>query len=156
MRDSSIDNFQKAKNYAFLLLKFRPRSEKEIFLRLQRKKFDLKVIAETLEFLKERKFIDDRCFARAWIESRIKKPSGLNLLRQELRLKGVEQEIISDLIRETKESYSEKETVVKIAQDKLKKLKNIEPNKAKRRVCAFLLRRGFSPDVVSETLNDLI
>jgi len=146
---------QKAKNYAFLLLKFRLRSEREIRQRLEKKKFNPEIIEEALVFLKEKKFIDDNYFAKAWIESRIKKPLGIRRLKTELRIKGIDKAIIDTKINETKKSYFEEDVVREIAADRLNKLKDIDPQKAKRRVYAYLLRRGFSPEVVIDVISQL-
>lgn len=147
---------QKARDYAFLLLKFRLRSEKEIYQRLKRKRFDEEVIKQTLSFLNDRGFIDDNLFAKAWIESRIRKPLGLRRIRQELNLKGIDKEIIDSEIREIKKNYSEPDLVKKIAKVRLAKLKGIEPHSARRRVYAYLLRRGFSPEIVIEALSSTL
>ncbi len=155
LKSNNIDLLQKAKNYAFLLLKFRVRSEKEIRQRLKKKKFDPKIIEETLAFLKEKKFIDDNYFAKTWIESRIKKPLGIRRLKQELRIKGIDREIIESQINEIKKNYSEEDIVTQIAKEKLKRIKGIDPQKAKKRIYAYLLRRGFSPQVVIECLNQV-
>ena len=150
---NSKESVQKARDYAFLLLKFRLRSEKELYERLRKKKFDQGVIKEVLAFLKERKFIDDNLFAKSWIESRLKKPFGLRRLTQELKLKGIEKEIIDNRIQEAKEGYSEADIVKRLAGMRFKKLKNIEPQKAKMRVYGYLLRRGFSPEIVSDAIT---
>ena len=147
---------QKARDYAFLLLKFRLRSEKEIYQRLKRKRFDEEVIKQTLSFLNDRGFIDDNLFAKAWIESRIKKPLGLRRIRQELNLKGIDKEIIDSEICEIKKDYSEPDLVKEIAKVRLAKLKGIEPHSARRRVYAYLLRRGFSPEIVIEALSSTL
>ncbi len=146
---------QKARNYSFLLLKFRPRSEKEIYQRLKNKKFTPEVIRQTIDFLKDKGFIDDHYFARAWVEARIKKPLGIRRLREELKIKGIDKDIISDIIGQIKENYQETEIVSALIQERLKKLTNIDPLKAKRRTYAYLLRRGFSPDIVIDVLNRL-
>lgn len=155
MDNKNKDSLQKAKDYAFLLLKFRLRSEKEIYQRLKKKKFEEKVIKETLAFLKDKRFIDDNYFAKAWIESRIKKPLGLRRLKQELKIKGIDKEIIDSQIEQIKKDYSEEDIVTEIAQRRLQKLKGIEPRKAKRRILEYLLRRGFSPDIVIDTIRGL-
>lgn len=155
MNNKDKDLLQKAKDYAFLLLKFRLRSEREIYERLRKKKFDERIIKETLTFLKEKDFIDDNCFAKTWIESRIKKPLGLRRLKAELKTKGIDKEIIDRQIDQIKKDYSEQDIVTKIAQKRLQKLKGIEPQKAKRRTQDYLLRRGFSPDVVIDIINQL-
>jgi len=151
----SKEAIQKAREYCFLLLKFRLRSEKELNLRLKKKKFSEEIIEETLSFLKGKGFIDDNLFAKAWIESRIKKPLGLRRLRQELSLKGIAKEIIDSRIAQIKKVYCEEPLVERIAKDRLTKLKDIEPRLAKRRVYAYLLRRGFSPEIVTDAINQL-
>ena len=148
-----MESVQKARDYAFLLLKFRLRSEKELYERLRKKKFDEAVIKEVLVFLKERNFLDDNLFAKTWVESRLKKPFGLRRLTQELKLKGIDKEIIDNRIEETRKGYSEADIVERLAKARLKKLKNIDPRKAKMRVYGYLLRRGFSPEIVSDAIN---
>lgn len=146
---------QKARNYAFLLLKFRLRSEKELAERLKRKKFEPRVISETLAFLKEKRFLDDRLFAKTWIEWRIAKPLGVIRLRQELRAKGIDKEIIDETLEEVKKNYSEESVVSGLAKERFKKLKGVERNKAKQRILGYLLRRGFSTDLVIEAIRRL-
>lgn len=150
-----MENQDKAKNYAFLLLKFRPRSEKEIFERLKKKRFNLEIIQKTLSFLKDKGFVDDKYFTKAWVESRIKKPLGLRRLKEELKIKGVAQEIIDSQINESKQDYSESDIVRKIAKDRLQRIKGINPQKAKQRIYAYLLRRGFSPEAAIDAINQL-
>lgn len=150
-----IEPLQKAKNYAFLLLKFRLRSEKELYSRLKKKKFPEQIIKETILFLKDKGFIDDKVFAKTWIESRLKRPLGLKRIKTELNLKGIDKEIIESSIDEIKNSYSEVEIVTGIAQKRLSRLKGIEPAIAKRRLYTYLLRRGFSGEVVTDVVNQL-
>lgn len=150
---SNKELLQKAKEYAFLLLKFRLRSEKELCQRLKKKRFHEEIIRETVSFLKDKGFIDDNLFAKTWIESRLKKPLGLRKIKQELNLKGIDKEIIDTQISEIKKDYCEQDLVKKIAKVRLSKLKGIEPRKAKRRVYAYLLRRGFSPEIIIDALS---
>jgi len=144
----------KARDYAFFLLKFRLRSENELLGRLIRKKFPEETAKEVVAFLKEKRFIDDNLFAKAWLNSRLKKPLGLRRIRQELRQKGIDKAVIETEIGRV-EGYSEAEAVLELAKERLGKLKTIEPIRAKRRVYEFLLRRGFSPEIVVDTLNQL-
>ncbi len=155
MQNKGGDLSEKARNYAFLLLKFRVRSEDELRRRLEKKKFPAEIISKTLDFLREKRFLDDDYFARAWIEWRIKKPLGLRRISEELRLKGIDREVINKKIAEIKEQYREEETVLKLAQEKIKKLKGIDPTKTKARLYAYLMRRGFSPETVMEAVNRL-
>lgn len=146
---------QRARDYAFLLLKYRLRSEKELAERLKRKKFEQAVIKETIAFLKEKNFIDDSAFAAAWINSRLRKPLGIRKIKQELKIKGINPEITDKIFASLKQDYSEKAAVARIFKDRLDKIRNVEPQKAKRRIYAYLMRRGFSPEAVIEAMQKL-
>ena len=150
-----INSPQDAKEYAFLLLKFRLRSERELESRLKRKKFSPEVIRQTTEFLKEKKFIDDTLFARGWIQSRLRRSLGARRIAQELKLKGIDKDIIKKQLGILKTDYSEAEVIRQLAEERFKKLKDTEPRSAMRRVYSFLVRRGFSPDKVTDVLQSL-
>lgn len=137
------------------MLKFRPRSEREIYQRLKNKKFNEEIIKDTIAFLKEKEFLDDNYFAKAWIESRIKRPLGLKRLRAELKVKGVDKEIIEGQIGQIKKDYAEEDIVKAIAKAKISKLKGVGPLKAKRRILDYLLRRGFSAEIVFDVVGQL-
>lgn len=155
MNERDLKNLEKAREYAFLLLKFRLRSERELAERLKKKKFNEQAVGQTLSFLKKKGFLDDREFARLWITSRIKKPFGLRRLREELRRKGIDKRIIDSQIETIRESYSEEETVQALARARYAKLQGLPPQQAKRRLFGYLLRRGFSPDNVTDAVNQL-
>lgn len=144
-----------ARAYAFLLLKYRQRSEKEISDRLRKKKYSEEIIKQTIDFLREKKFIDDAVFARAWIKERLARAIGPRRLSQELRLKGIDKQVIESNLSEAKEYYSETETIRGLAERRFNALKDLDPRAAKRRVYAFLLRRGFTPDAVIDTIDQL-
>jgi regulatory protein len=146
---------EKARAYAFLLLKFRLRSENELKSRLQQKGFSPELSQNTVNFLKEKEFIDDRVFAKGWVASRLKRPFGLRKIKQELAQKGLAKEIICDALAAAKENYSESQVASQLAKQRLSKLKGIDPLKAKARVYGYLMRRGFSPGVVGEIIKEL-
>jgi regulatory protein len=146
---------EKAREYAFLLLKFRLRSEKELSQRLKRKEFDEQVIKETVSFLRGKGFLDDDYFAKSWVSSRLKANLGSRRIRQELKLKGVTKEAIERELEAAVKEYPENKVVADILIRKFKRKPGEELLKAKRRAYAYLLRRGFSPDVVVEAMNNL-
>ncbi|MDD5476746.1 MAG: regulatory protein RecX [Candidatus Omnitrophica bacterium] len=148
-------NAEKARAYAFLLLKFRLRSEAELKGRLKQKGFSEELSQDTVNFLKDKEFIDDRVFAKGWVASRLKRPFGIRRIKQELIAKGLNKGIIEDSLVQAKKDYSEDQVVSQLAQQRFSRLSKIEPQKAKARVYAYLLRRGFSPDVVGEIIQQL-
>lgn len=146
---------EKAREYAFLLLKYRQRSSEEMRGRLKNKGFSAVVIRNTVNFLEAKRFLDDREFTRAWIDSRFKKSLGLRRIRQELRLKGVDKEVIEKQAKRACQGYAESEIVREIAEKRLEGLKRLEPAKARERLYSYLIRRGFSPETVVDTINTL-
>lgn len=141
--------------YALRLLKFRPRSEYELRQRLKRRGFSEPAIRETLLILKEKGLVDDPEFARIWVESRIKKPLGINRLKQELRSKGLDRDLINQAIESVTSGYSEEGVIKDLVYRRWEKLKHISPQKAKRRIFLYLLRRGFSSDLIQEEIDQI-
>lgn len=146
---------QKAHAYAFLLLKFRLRSEQEIAERLKKKGFSAEVAAETIAFLKEKQFLNDFAFSKAWITARITRHIGLRRIEQELKAKGVSKEVIQAHFESLKGNYNEAAEVERICQERINRLKGVQWPVAKRRVYAYLLRRGFSAQRAQDALNQI-
>lgn len=155
MRSENTDILQKAKNYCFLLLKFRARSETEIYDSLKRKKFDEEIISQACKSLKEKRFIDDDCFAQQWIAARLRKPFGLRRIRQELILKGIADSVIESNIAKITNNYSEEDIILNIAKTKLSKFTGQDTDKEKKRLYGYLLRRGFSSETIMDVINKL-
>lgn len=140
------------------LLRFsalRPRSEKEIRDWFRRKKVPEVLRAKYLKKLKKLGFAGDIKFARFWVEQRLSfRPKPRIVLRQELRQKGVSEEIIKEVLSsfEVNELKQAKE-LIKKASLRWKGLSEVE---FKNKATAFLLRRGYSLEVVKEALSSLL
>lgn len=151
-----MNDFNKAKDYCFKLFKYRFRSERETRDRLKRKRFSPEIIENVIIYFKGLGLINDLLFTKSWIEARLKRPYGLKRIIYELKNKGISEKIIEEEIQEIRKSYSEYDIVKRIAEEKFKGLNlRIDPDKIKRRIYSFLLRRGFSPEVIYEVLNQL-
>jgi len=159
-----LNDFKKAKDYCLRLFKYRFRSEREIRDRLRRKKFSPEVIEKVIVHFKGLRFIDDAIFTKSWIEARLKKPYGLKRIIYELKNKGISEKIIESEIQKIRLGYSEYDTIKRIAEEKFTQLLHtragfkrqnlrIDQDKVKRRIYSFLLRKGFSSDVILEVLG---
>ena len=153
--NSQSHNPEKARAYAFLLLKFRLRSENELKARLKQKGFSEELSQDTVNFLKDKEFIDDHLFAKGWVSSRLNRPFGLRKIKQELVQKGLTKEIIQDALAQGTEHYNEAQVVSQLAKQRFARLKGVEPLKAKARIYGYLMRRGFSPDAIGEVIKEL-
>src|SRR5215207_9499769 len=91
------DTVVKAVDYAANLLSYRPRSTQEIRERLLKHSFNDVVADAAIEKLQRLGYLDDRAFARFWIEDRNRfKPLGRRALSFELRNKGIAPAIIQE------------------------------------------------------------
>ncbi len=149
------DELRKARNSAFQFLKTRNRSEKETRLRLLKKKFTGDVVEQTIQYLKSVQLLDDRQFARDWIQMRRRKPFGARRILFELREKGIASEIIKEEIEQSTTDYSEVDAVISLAQKCLQKYQQLDQPTALRRLAGYLSRRGFNNETIEKVINHL-
>jgi len=97
--------------------------------------------------------MNDADFARYWVENRQQfRPKGEQALRQELRRAGVDKETIEESLAgiDTGEAAYE---AARARAARLAALAADDPATFKRKLSEFLLRRGFTYDVVREVVN---
>lgn len=145
-----------AKNYAFRLIKFRARSEKEIRDKLKKREYPPEVVAEAIAYLKKTKQLDDRLFAKLWVDSRIKRSLGIARLRFELRNKGIDKNIIEETLTAAGENYDEEAAIRKVIEHKLKSMTRLTDDKKLSRLYGLLSRRGYPKGLVVELLFEYI
>ena len=150
----AADESGKASGAALVLLGHRARSEHELRDRLRQKGFSPGAIDAAIEKLAGWGYLNDAAFARAWVESRAaNQPRGERLLAQELRRKGVDRELVADTIAAAE--VDETTDALALATAKLRSYRGLDPPVARRRLGAFLARRGYGYDVVGPTLARL-
>ncbi len=143
-----------AKSQAFRHLAYRDRSERELAQYLEKKKHAPSVIQRTLQDLVKLNYIDDQRFAMEWGRSRVEgKKFGKKRLRHELLVKGVSSHIIETTLDTLYDSHPEQDLALACANKKLASLHGLEPEKKTRRLAQYLQRRGFSADIIYETLK---
>ncbi len=132
----------------------RERSELEVRNRLTRAGHADDVIESTIQRLRARRFLDDRSFAHAWVESRARRRArGRHVVEQELRGKGLDDELIAEAI-ET--SYGDELDVARpLAKKYVAGLGVLEWPAFRRRLGAYLSRRGFAYDAVDTLIREL-
>lgn len=151
-----MNNEDKIRRYALLLLKFRPRSTKELELRLEKKGFAKEEIDKLIDELKKKGFIDDLKFSKLYASTKLDlKSLGLRSINFELKKKGVDEETRAKVVEDITKDYDEYEVVKELVSSRLAQYKRLDPATTKRRLYNFLLRRGFSSSVVWKVFNDL-
>ena len=151
----------KAREAALGLLAVRARTAKELGLRLRRKGFPPEVVRPCLEALAERGLLDDAAFAKSFVRDRVRfRPRGKGLLARELFEKGVDGETGERALEEVfrTEELSEDALARTAALGWLRRQssgsrdalalrgRSPERERARRRLHAFLARRGFRGD----------
>jgi regulatory protein len=146
---------KEAKEIALRFLSYRMRSEKEVRDKLKKKEFAEDLITEVIKDLKRVNLVDDYEFASAFIRDRISNsPRGKILLRQELWKKGIKKEIIEKVLKEYFKDEDEELILAReLLQKRKKRYEGMDENISKRRIMSFLLRRGFSYDIVKQVLK---
>ncbi len=145
---------KKAQNNAFRYLSNRSHSEKELKLKLKNKGFAENLIEDILEELKTSKFIDDEQFALNFSRSRVKsKQMGARLLRQELWQKGIKKEIVDKTVKLIYQDFPEESLAENLIEKRKSRYGNLEPFEKKKKLYDFLVRRGFTFDVINAVLK---
>lgn len=147
-----------ARQKVLRLLDRRIYSEKEIRDKLKKKRYEDETIQIVVQDLKEISLIDDYSFAKAFVSDRLRlNPKGSFKISYELKQKGINQTIINRVFDEEKVIEGDSVRAFEIGRKRLKMLKTIKDKKTiKRRLYNFLLRRGFSFEVIREVLDKLI
>lgn len=146
---------------AFRFLSYRSRSIKEVstFLakRLVKEKDFTEEEKETIQqtilsdFIAQ-KFLNDEQFAKEWTASRLKnKGRSLLMIKRELQEKGIAKAIIEQVVATYKEENAEESVIEQLIEKRLKRYR--EYKEAYEKIGQFLLRRGFSFDVIKPALT---
>ena len=144
----------------------RPRTRREIELRLRRGKVADQLIAATLTRLEKLGLVDDVAFARWWAEQRDRHaPRGRRMVEAELRQRGVPREVLEALRGEELAEPSldaegwpgtEDERADTALARHLRGRSIPDDPKARQRLGAYLVRRGFDPEAARSAIRRVI
>jgi len=149
---TDADRLQRCLNASTRYLGYRPRSESELRLRLRRHGFDSNSIETVLTKLREQEYLDDVAFARFWKDDRNAfSPRSQRLIQRELRQKGVNEEIIEQVVT----TIDEDESAYRAAINRYRRWTLTDYQQFRRRLGNYLLRRGFSYEVINRTMERL-
>ena len=152
-----LEGGDKAYQAALRFLESRPRSSAEVRERLARKEFAPPAIDTAIARLSELGLVDDGAFARFWVENRqIARPRGAGALRDELRRKGIDADVIAEVLGDPDLAGDEAEKAMALARAALRKYAGATDRQAfARRMGGYLQRRGFGFDVIRPILDQL-
>lgn len=143
------------KEKAISLLKNRDKTEHEIREALAKSGFDEIQIEDTIEYLQDSKYIDDIRYTENYVDSSKEKRRGPNRMRRDLASKGIDSNIIEDILYSSVDYEWELNTANQIAENISTKHPNLGDDKLLAKVINKLNYEGFSNDVISEVADTL-
>lgn len=154
----SSEDLQTLLNCAYFYLKFRPRTKKEmqsyLYEKVKKRHFSRDDADKAIMQLAEQGLIDDKAFVEWFVEQRIRgKPKGRFVLKGELLRLGVEKDLIDKYFQEN--PLEEEKLAFKALKSKWHRFKNLPKKDRFEKSAAFLVRRGFSFDVIRKTIEKM-
>ncbi len=138
------------------LLRYRPRSCAEVQTRLEKLGFPQHEIEEAIDRGKESGLLDDRLFAKLWVEDRLAHhPLSRRALIRELEEKGIAAETISQVMDDLYPTRDEPKIALDLARTRMARYSGINRDARMRRTLNFLLRRGFSISLAREIVKEI-
>jgi regulatory protein len=144
------DEVEQAYERALHFLGPRPRSEAEVRRRLATAKVPAEVVAAVLARLAGAGLLNDQAFASYWVDNRTTfRPRSKRLLRAELRQKGLGDEVLQAALAEVDDAGA----AYALAKQRARRFSNLEYMEFRRKLGAFLARRGFDYDTIEPVVE---
>lgn len=139
------------------LLAYKPRSVKELRERLLEKDWtNEEIVDAVLDKLKEYNYLNDENFARELAASKLRqKPMGARVLKQKLALRKLDKETVDEAIELAFEETPEEEIIKQSIQKRLRLKGKPESREDAKKFYDYLLRQGFSYDLVSRKMREI-
>jgi regulatory protein len=145
------DEQEVAYQRALRFLSYRQRSSVEITQQLRKAGISALISQATLMRLEKNGLINDSHFAESWVENRNEfRPRSHRMLAVELRQKGIEPEIIAEVLEAT---IPDEELAYLAAQKQKRKTENLEWESFRRKLSSHLARRGFSYGTIQDIVQ---
>jgi regulatory protein len=148
-----------AYNYALNLLSARPYSTSALYRKLIQKKYSVADADDAIRRLVDNGLLDDAKYAEQYARSKILSTgSSKRRLQQDLYRKGIKGDIATTAIANVLEQEEIDPAVVieRVAKKKLAQLGDLEPLVLRRRLFAFLARRGYDVDEIKAVVGRLV
>lgn len=139
--------------YALKLIARKRYTQKELENKFRAKKMGLKCDqSKVIARLKRLRYIDDKEFAKDYIQTRLLiNPKGPNLLKLELKFKGVDKTIVDSAIEHAK--IDEFKVALDVMKRKKKAINRTEGQKRKEKIMRTLSSRGFKLETIYKILE---
>lgn len=146
------DAVQRAYERALRYLAPRPRSTTEVRQALERQAFASATVERVIERLSAHGYLDDAAFAQFWVSNREQwRPRAPLALRQELRQKGLSDDVIAQALQAVDSANS----AYRAGLARARRYETYDQRTFRQKLGSYLLRRGFAHDVVWPVVEQL-
>ncbi len=142
---------KRAKLRAMHLLERMDRTEEGLQSKLKSDLYPEDIIETAMQYVKGFGYIDDREYARRFVESRQKSKSKLEI-RMSLLQKGISQEIVSEALEEYYENQDEARLIRRLLEKKRFSSEKATEEE-KRKMYGYLLRKGFRYEDIRQVIQ---
>ena len=154
------DPYGTARNIVLRQLTNAPKSRRQLAVKLAEKEIPQDVATAVLDRFEEVQLVDDAEFARMWVASRSQTKSlARGALRRELADKGITGDLAEDALDQVSDE-DELEAARNLARRKLQSSVDLTDRAARdkqaRRLVSMLARKGYSPSVGYQVVNEII
>ena len=135
------------------------RSERDLVQRVRRRERDAGVVADAIERLRVLGLVDDAAFADAEAAAKLRRGTvSTGQVRRDLRRRGVAAELADGAIAVASEEFEVDDAARcrEAATKRARQLGALAPDVFRRRLGAWLMRRGFAPGVVAPVVRQLL
>ena len=155
LENSAQDPHSEARNIVLNQINFMPRSRRELEVTLAKRNVEDEIAKSVLDRFVEIGLVDDAAYAELLIRSRCNtKRVSRTVLRQQLRQKGIAEEVIQDSLLVVTDA-DELRMATELVEKKLRAMTNLEPEVRKRRLFGLLARKGYGTAIALRVINDL-
>jgi len=145
---------EKAKQAALRLLGGRAYSRKELLDKLRGRGFKRQAVEETMATLERLGLIDEKAFARRYVEDRMRlRPMGRSLLALELKRRGIAPDLVDEILEDALEGVDLAAVALGLLNRRQARYRRVEREKAFSRMFGFLGRRGFEGGLVRDVVK---
>jgi len=147
-----------AYNYALNLLAARPYASRALHRKLIQKKYSAADADDVIRRLLDNGLLNDERFAEQYARSKmLSTGASKRRLTQDLYRKGIKGDVATSAIANVidQDEIDPAAVIERVARKKLAQLGNLEPVTLRRRLFAFLARRGYDLDEIKSVVSRL-
>jgi len=151
------EEYREAKAAALRLLAHRARTKQYLEQRLRGKGLAAEAVEQALADLGRAGYVDDERYARDRIDALLRQSKrGPLALTHRLVQEGVDGDLAERVVAETLRDEDLSEWALEVAEQRVSRVRDLEPQSARRRLYGYLKRRGFADSHCMAAIDEVL